>query len=57
MTEQVNYGEESVLRLHIRQAIAYIVLIILTFACLFPFYILIVYLCERGNTFRCTVNS
>ena len=42
MTEQANYNEESTIRLRVRQTISYIVLILLTFICLFPFYILIV---------------
>jgi multiple sugar transport system permease protein len=42
MVKQGNHTEESIVRLRLRQAIAYITLIALTFICLFPFYILIV---------------
>jgi multiple sugar transport system permease protein len=42
MADQGNYTEESIVRLRLRQAMAYVTLIVLTFICLFPFYILIV---------------
>ncbi|WZL82001.1 carbohydrate ABC transporter permease [Vallitaleaceae bacterium 9-2] len=42
MAKTRTIGEETILHLRIRQTFAYIFLGILTFACLFPFYILIV---------------